>query len=169
MAKVEMLLAVNTMPENMQHSEGDIIDVREYPHNWALEELAMFLIIIVDISLAWNIAKGKLTQPKYKVEGDEESEELEKRAYSIPLDNLKVNHISNLDLTKVRDMTKKYQPCKSAAQLVSQFDNKNGRYLLETKDVDCIMSGISADNEVTINFDNNLIHDKYANKYLASL
>ena len=168
--KIELALSVEDFPEDMQKSEGDIIDVKSYPYNWGLDEIDTHLIVIVDIGLLqWNIVRGKLISYKYTIEGDTESGAIAKRAYSIPLANLRTNHLTDLDLTKVRDITAKYQPFKSAAQLVSQFDGTDGRYSLTTSDVDCSAGLTPPDTEVTINWANNLVYDKYAGKYMVSL
>jgi len=166
--KIEVAISVETFAEDMRKSEGDIIGVVPYPHNWGLEEIDRYLILIIDIGLVdVRVARGKLMQPKRTIQGDEMSDDVEKRAYSIPLANLKTNFSTDLDLTKVRDNKAKYQPYKSAAQLVSQFDGTDGKYLLTELDVDCSIGLTPPNTEIIINWANNLVYDKYASKYMV--
>lgn len=92
--------------------------------------------------------------------------ELAKNRYRIPLDIL-----GNIDLSKVRDKTKIYQPFKKASQLVQKFDGKEGRRLLSVDDVDCAATGIDKEQEITFQWDsqNNLVKDKLNDSFIGGI
>ena len=102
----------------------------------------------------WDIKAGKpMERPRREA----------KRRYKIPLSVL-----GNIDLAKVQNKTYIYQPFKKASQLVEKFDGKDGRYDLKVQDVDCVATGMSAEQEVVFQWSavDNLVVDKYTNSYV---
>ncbi|OEU68449.1 MAG: hypothetical protein BBJ57_02470 [Desulfobacterales bacterium PC51MH44] len=87
-----------------------------------------------------------------------------KRRFKIRLASL-----GNIDMAKVQNEEYIYQPFKKASQLVEKADGLNGRYKLETKDVDCVSTGIGAEEEKVFQWSplNNLVVDKYTDTYVS--
>ena len=79
--------------------------------------------------------------------------------------------LPGLELSKIRNEKRKYQPFKSAAQLTAAFDGKDGRYLIDKSEIDASVASISAvgpDDEVVINLDSKAIIYDYFNSKLVT-
>ena len=89
---------------------------------------------------------------------------LSKARYRMPLDNLKAEHLAELDDKKVDASEKVYQPCLTVAKI--QESTLNHPQAPEAKDIDC---GLLPDKEAIITWDEAkaLIQDKYDGKYYS--
>ena len=89
---------------------------------------------------------------------------LSKARYRMPLDNLKAEHLAELDDKKVDASEKVYQPCLTVAKI--QESTLNHPQAPEAKDIDC---GLLPDKETIITWDEAkaLIQDKYDGKYYS--
>ena len=90
---------------------------------------------------AWDIKNSKIISFPTKIA---------KNRFSISL-----SKFTNIDLAKIQDKKKIYQPFKKAAQLVSKFDGLNGNHLLNVQDVDCAGIGIDSETEISIKWKKN--------------
>lgn len=87
-----------------------------------------------------------------------------KRRHKIPL-----NILGNIDMAKIQNKSYVYQPFKKATQLVKKLNGLDGNKYLSIQDVDCVATGIGAEQEVTFQWNmlDNLVMDKYNNSYIA--
>jgi len=174
---------------NPSVKEGDICGAYAYPKNHGAKVLDEWLILIVSTSVSLKTLEKMSLQPVYRsiktskivshdyydmmvcsnMANDSNYVKVTKARYSIPFNDL-LSKIAGIDFKKVRDPKKKYQPCKKATQLVKDFDGKDGRYLIETKDVETFTSGIGAEQEIIINLDSTpIIYDKISGKMVTPL
>ena len=147
MAKYEILIAVRNEAEAHRKNKGDILAVRNHPWNWGDAEIKIGLVVIVESTKSFAemeeyvdvIWEHKITKVQIPIsaltESDIDEYQLKKKgAYNIDQVVLKQS-LTDLDDTKMENMTLIYQPCKDATQLVQKFDGKNRSPLIKENDV----------------------------------
>lgn len=123
--KVSMAIGVDSVSK-FGKDEGRIVAVKPSGWQWGTEEVKQFLILELDLGTSITTIEDaqKLTVPHFDngalwwPDSDPENPNpppkiLAKRRYSIPLTDLvaKTQTLgTTIDLTKVKDMTVKYQP-----------------------------------------------------------
>ena len=171
MAKVELLICANDEADlasgHRRKKEGDIITAKPYPWSWGPGELYDHLIVIMETTTPWNQLRDLFEEREYTIQGNEDTTVLGKRAYQLPLANLKAKQTSWIDLTKVNDPNLIYQPFKSATQMVQKLDGVGKHLLLPKGEIDSVATGIGADDEFNITFGDNQIYSQYDSKYIT--
>ena len=122
MPKYELLIACVDEPEAHRKKEGDIVAVRPYPWSWGAKEVDQYFLVIIETDEDLNTMRGIYEMPFYEGGLDCEPpddinvnpKKLAKNRFQIPLDIIKNGWMPSLDLVKVRDKKKIYQPLKDA-------------------------------------------------------
>ncbi len=120
MPKYELLMACVDEPEAHRKKEGDIVAVRPYPFSWGKKEVDQYFVVIIEADEDLNIMRETYEIPLYEGGLDRHpSDDIEimpkilaKNRFQIPLDIIKDGWMPTLDLAKVRDKKKIYQPLK---------------------------------------------------------
>lgn len=183
MPKYELLISVIDEPDNKsghkRKKEGDIVSVRRHPFNWGSKDIADYLIVIVQSDLDFYEMQ-KLTIEHFKDGFDwlpnvdtvpgPYPEILEKHRFKMPFDIIKAGWIPDLNISKIQNKSYRYQPFKSAAQLVQKFDGKNHNDYLTKQDVDTVSNVVGEDQEISIDMVEqvSLIWDKYKGSFKYS-
>ena len=177
MPKYEFAIAIKDEPEGHRKKAGDISSVRPYPRNCGSKTIKEYLIVIVETSRTLEEMKNftirQFADPnidsheKQDIAFMEGQKPIAKRRYKIPLNLIKGSFITDLDMTKVTDPECRYQPFKSASQLVEKFDGVGNHQFLEEKDVDTVSSVAGKYKEFCINMDKTpIIWDKSTNSFI---
>ncbi len=117
MPKYELLLACVDELEVHRKKEGDIVAVRPYPFNWGTKEVDQYFVVIIEADENLNTMRETYEMTLYEDGSDgelSESVKLAKNRFQIPLEIIKNGWMPTLDLAKVRDKKKVYQPLKDA-------------------------------------------------------
>lgn len=149
MPKYEIAIAVTDEQDlpsgHKRKKEGDIVSVRPYPRNCGRKVINQSLVVIVESNATFQemlnltaplYTDGLLERPESEILQGIEVKPIAKHKYMIPLDIIKNGWLPDLDLSKVRDKGKIYQPFKSDVQLVQKFDGMNGHRILIRSEVD---------------------------------
>jgi len=137
--KYELAIAVadeqDTSPNDQypngakRKKQGDIISVRPHPWNWGRKEIDQYLIVIINSDIDYE-------ELRVELETNRTNPEDIKNKYKIDFTELK-KLLPELDMEKVEDKNKIYQPFKKATQLVEKFDGIGANHALGTQFVDC--------------------------------
>jgi hypothetical protein len=177
----EFLIAVIDEAEGNRKKEGDIIAVRPHPWHWGRKEIDGWLIVIVESIKTLEEMRTLGAQPIYRDTKDgklmsaqevltiarpngsrpvEEFEVITKNRYQVSFADVVAN-CPSLDLAKVRDERKIYQPFKRASQLIEKLDGLEGRRLVRIEEVEASTGAIGAEDEVCIDLHALPIFDKF--------
>ena len=154
MKKYELLIAVKDEEDLIsgykRKKAGDVITIVEAPHIWGKKETDQYLV--VPIKSLKNLEELRIKLCARSTE--EEQLLIGKNKYKIDLDDLK-SKLPELDLNKVADKTKHYQPFKSISQMSTS---------IPIEDIDC---GQYPNNNFYIKWTgSDLILNKENNKYI---
>lgn len=178
MPKYEFAVTIKDESERHRKKAGDISSVRPYPRNCGSKTIKQYLIVIVETSKTFeemqNFTIRQFADPnvdskeKEAIAFEEGQKPIAKRRYKIPLDLLKNDFIADLDMVKVSDPEVRYQPFKSASQLVARFDGLEKRQYMEEKDVDTVSLSSAKYEEFCIDMDKTpVIWDKHTNDFIG--
>jgi len=178
MAKFELLIAANDEADlatgHKRKKEGDIVAVRPHPWNWGRKEIDNYLVVIIESNMTIRELRTMCEESLLRKKSDgtiitrtafsileqdgganiDDYEKYSKRACKIDLADLKAE-VPDLDLDKVHDRNLKYQPFKSAKQLVHKFSD------IKEADVDTVSSMAGKDHEFSIDMQTkSLVYNK---------
>ena len=117
MPKYELLIACTDESEIHRKKEGDIVAVRLYPFKWGTKEVDQYFVVIIEADEDIQTMRTTYETALYEGSSDDELSEsikLAKNRFQILLNIIKNGWMPSLDLAKVRDKTKVYQPLKDA-------------------------------------------------------
>ena len=169
MPKYELIIAVKNESPSYRKQEGDLMAVKSYPCNWGRKEIGAGLIIIINsprtlaqledmiYDMLYEYGATIINHKEYDdlvVKEQDKCKLYTKNRYSLSLIEIQ-KHITDLDMSKVRNKTYIYQPFKKASQLVQKFDGRNGNRSLSIGDVDSLSTVAGKEQEFV--FDTSII------------
>ena len=153
MAIYEFLISNFENPGSNRVYKGDIAVIHLQPRAIGMEEMKLFLAVLLESKQTLEQLRQRYTSPLYE-DGQTEHEintwaasakeqqvgylypaKTGKRMFSIPVEKVLVG-FPTLNETKMLDTTKNYQPFKKRSELANGLDGKDGRIYADPTTID---------------------------------